>query len=88
VAKQVSDWLRDVHIRDRVAQGYTSMEARSLLEHTHAHNWIRATGGVEHGPPFEFGRNGEMFQLFRWTAAYWRGICGAQIPQPEQERAA
>src|SRR5688500_7207289 len=32
VAKQVSDFLRDVHLADRIDDGYTSMEARSLVE--------------------------------------------------------
>lgn len=81
VAKQVSDWLRDVHIPDRMAEGYTSMEARSLVDHAQAHSWIEATGGVPHGPPFEFGKGGEKFQLFRWTADYWRDIHGGnKIP--------
>lgn len=81
VAKQVSDWLRDAHLPALAAKGYTSMEARSLLEHEAAHRWIEATGGVRHGPPFVFGRNGERFQLFRWTSDQLGGI---QLPQHEE----
>lgn len=74
VAKAVSDWLRSVHLPERITAGYYSMEARSLLEHRQAHSWIEHTGGVRHGPPFVFGREGELFQLFRWTAATIGGI--------------
>lgn len=77
VAKTVSDWFRDVHLPARVAEGYYSMEARSLLEHRQAHSWIEHTGGTKHGPPFVFGRDGELFQLFRWTA---HSLRGNQIP--------
>lgn len=76
VAGRVSAWLRDIHVPHRMKQGYTSMEARSLVDHEAAHRWIEATGGVAHGPPFEFGRDGEAFQLFRWTAGYWRARYG------------
>lgn len=77
VAKGVSDWLRAVHLPARIEAGYYSMEARSLYEHRQAHSWIMRTGGEKHGPPFVFGREGELFQLFRWTAAT---IGGIQIP--------
>jgi hypothetical protein len=49
------------------ALGVTSLEARAMLDHVAAHRWIHLTGGVAHGPPFEYGRNGEKFVLFRWT---------------------
>lgn len=51
-----------------MAQGYTTMEARSFEGHWTAHNWIEKTGGRRHGEPFEYGREGERFILFRWTA--------------------
>lgn len=49
--------------------GVTSLEARAMAGHKQAHRWIHLTGGVAHGPPFEYGRNGEKFVLFRWTEA-------------------
>lgn len=49
------------------ALGVTSLEARAMVEHEQAHRWIHLTGGVAHGPAFEYGRNGEKFVLFRWT---------------------
>lgn len=67
-------YLVDEHLPMRIAEGYRTMEARSIITHTDAHRWIRQLGGVQHGPEFEFGRGREMFLLFRWTA---EGLPGA-----------
>ncbi len=47
--------------------GFSSLEARSIVEHREAHRWMTSTGAVVHGPDFVYGRGGEMFRLFRWT---------------------
>lgn len=56
------------HLPKRVAEGYKSMEARSLVAHAEAHQWMQATGAVAHGPDFAYGKDDEMFRLFRWTS--------------------
>ena len=51
-----------------IAEGYHTMEARSLITHQQAHRWMLGTGAKVSGEPFEYGRNREKFLLFRWTA--------------------
>lgn len=63
----VTKFLRG-HVDTKVAQGYRTIEARSLETHYSAHRWIEGAGGVRSGEPFVFGRDGEKFLLFRWTA--------------------
>lgn len=65
----VTRFMIGQHIPARIAEGFRSMEARSLVEHHEAHRWMTATGAVVHGPDFAYGRDDEMFRLFRWTAA-------------------
>lgn len=60
-------FLVDVHLPDRIAQGFHSMEARALADHGSATAWLESMGGVQHGPPFVFGRSRETFLLYRWT---------------------
>lgn len=84
VASAVTRFMRHTHLPARAAAGYTSMEARSLVEHETAHRWIRDTGGVQHGPPFVYGKGGEEFILFRWTADALHGI---QAPHREETAA-
>ncbi len=67
-APAITRFMREEAMPRRVEEGYLSMEARSLVAHTEAHNWMLATGAVVHGPDFVYGRGGEMFRLFRWTA--------------------
>lgn len=62
------------HLEDRMAQGYHTMEARSLMDHTMAHRWIIGAGGRASGEPFVFGKDGEKFLLFRWTKASFEAI--------------
>lgn len=61
-------WLIAEHLPGRIAEGYSSMEARTHVDHEHAHRWLESTGAVVHGPPFVYGRDGEKFLLYRWTA--------------------
>ena len=65
---EMNRFLIDTHLPARIAEGYRTMEARSIITHTDAHHWIRQLGGVQHGPEFEFGRHREKFLLFRWNA--------------------
>lgn len=71
---EMNRFLVDEHLPARVAQGYRTMEARSITSHTDAHHWIKQLGGVQHGPAFEFGRDRETFLLFRWSADDLAGI--------------
>jgi hypothetical protein len=67
VATAVSTWLRDTYLPEKAEQGFTSMEARSLVDHAVAHRWMESTGAVRATTPFVFGKGGEEFILFRWT---------------------
>ena len=55
------------YLPGKIAEGYSSMEARTHVEHRQSHGWLESTGAVVHGPPFVYGRNGEKFLLYRWT---------------------
>lgn len=61
-------FLVDEHLPARIEQGFHTMEARSICTHLDAHRWIRQLGGKQHGEAFEFGRDRELFLLFRWSA--------------------
>lgn len=67
VAKRVGEWMRDDYLPRKALEGFTSMEARSIVDHEQAHSWIEATGGRQHGEPFVYGKGGERFVLYRWT---------------------
>lgn len=62
-------FMIDVHLPERIAQGYIGMEARCMVGHPTAHAWLDAIGGEPSGEPFEFGRNRELFTTYRWTAS-------------------
>lgn len=61
-------------IRQRVKawinRGVTRVEARSAATHQMAHRWLIGLGGETHRLP-QWGRNGEEFVLFSWTAETW-----------------
>ena len=63
----INRFLTAEHLPDRIDQGYITMEARSLVTHRSAHRWLEALGGWQHGEPYEFGKNRELFLTFRWT---------------------
>lgn len=65
----------------KIDEGFTTMEARSIMGHTVAHGWMEATGAVRSGDPFVYGRGGELFQLFRWTVTEYHSRT-AQIRKP------
>jgi hypothetical protein len=68
VLPAISRHLIDVHLPKMVEQGYRYMEARSHANHASAHRWLRWLGATVLGEPHPYGRNGELFLLFRWTS--------------------
>lgn len=67
-APQIAAFIRE-DIGPRVAaQGFRTMEARSIETNRMAHQWMERAGGRRWTQPFEWGRNGEKFVLFRWSA--------------------
>lgn len=67
VAPQVAKFIRE-DVGPRMADlGYRTMEARSIETNVRAHMWMERAGARRWTQPFEWGRNGEKFVLFRWT---------------------
>ncbi len=82
----INRFMLHEHLPERIAQGYSTMEARSIETHHAAHRWLASMGGEVHGGPFEFGRDREKFLLFRWTSAQIEGITRKRIkPTPRLE---
>lgn len=71
---EISRFIMQTHIEERIAQGALTMEARSHADHVEAHRWMLSLGAEQHGGPFPWGRNGERFLTFRWTVAGYRAI--------------
>lgn len=67
VIHEVTRFLVRDYMPEKVAAGILSMEARSIVGHKPAHRWMQSTGAVVSGPPFVYGKGGEMFLMFRWT---------------------
>lgn len=67
-------FMQDVVVPAKIAAGYRLMEARSIEGHTQAHRWMEGTGARRIGEPFEYGRDGELFHLFRWTVPDYHTI--------------
>lgn len=65
----ITDFVVEDIVPALLGDGYHMLEARSLSTHHLAHNWMLGAGAEQVGPPFPYGRNREMFLLFRWTAA-------------------
>lgn len=74
VIPAVTRYLMTTHIEKRIAEGALTMEARSILEHREAHGWMRGVGATQLGEPFEYGKGGELFVLFRFTVAGYRAM--------------
>ena len=62
------------HVTQKRAEGYVGMEARSWIGHPTAHKWIEQIGGRQHGEPYEWGRDRELFLTFRWTEDQFESI--------------
>lgn len=60
-------------VTQAIKQGFIGAECRSLVGHTEAHAWLLATGAKKFGEPFAYGKNGELFQMFRWDASSIKG---------------
>jgi hypothetical protein len=74
VIPEVTRYLMTTHIEKRIAQGARTMEARSLAAHTEAHGWMKMVGATQLGEPFEYGKHGEHFVLYRFTVAGYRAM--------------
>jgi len=74
VIPKVTRFMHDYHIPDRIDEGFTTGEARSLVQHHDAHRWMTNFNAEPSGEPFVYGKGGELFQLFRWTVAGYRSI--------------
>lgn len=74
VTPAVTRFMVDELMPRKMAEGYRTMEARSLMTHFQAHKWIIDTGGRASGEPFEYGKDGEKFLLFRWTKDSFEAI--------------
>lgn len=64
----IGRYLLNEHLPAKVAEGYVAMEARSHAGHEDAHRWLEYWGAQRWGLPFPFGRDRDMFLLFRWSA--------------------
>jgi hypothetical protein len=71
---EVTRYLMTTHIEKRIAEGARTMEARSLAAHTEAHGWMKMVGATQLGEPFEYGKHGEHFVLYRFTVAGYRAM--------------
>lgn len=79
----VTRHLMTEHIEKRITQdGARTMEARSLVEHHAAHAWMKSVGAEQLGEPFEYGRDGELFVLFRFTVARYRAMRDERWSKP------
>lgn len=76
-ANAISRFFVDTIIPDRLAEGYTVMEARSWEKHHVAHSWMVSTGAKRDGEPFIFGKGRQKFLTFRWTDTDFRAIAEA-----------
>lgn len=68
VLPEVTRFMVEHYLPAKIDDGFFAMEARSLVGHEAAHRWMESTGAVACGPPFVYGRDREMFLMFRWTA--------------------
>ena len=74
VIPAVSRFYLDYEIPARLAEGFRTAEARSLLSHEAAHRWMVSLGAEQIGDPFPYGKADEHFVLYRWTVAGYRAI--------------
>lgn len=78
----LTQFMRDDVVPRLIAQGYRTMEARSHVLHLQAHRWMHSTGAVQADQPYEYGRNGEKFITFRWTADAFAAISSTNSGAP------
>jgi hypothetical protein len=68
-APAIARYFETTIVPGRIAEGYRTMEARSIDSNVAAHRWMKATGATVWTQPFEWGKNGERFILLQWNAA-------------------
>lgn len=56
--------IMEEHIPAWRNQGFIRFEARSLVEHTQAHKWLKGCGAKNEGILKSMGKNGEDFFMF------------------------
>lgn len=66
VLREITRFFITDFLPTKLRQGYVMMEARSHVDHKNAHRWLAATGAKPSGEPFPYGRDGEMFLMWRW----------------------
>lgn len=54
-----------------IAKGARRVEARSIADHDAAHRWLERLGARRETELREWGRGGETFVLWAWTASDW-----------------
>ncbi len=64
---KVTQFMTGPYADELLDRGVWSLEARSHADHVEAHRWLHSTGAVRVDPCFPYGKNGELFYVFRWT---------------------
>ena len=74
VIPAVTRFMIHEHIPNLIDRGFLTLEARSYFEHVEAHRWMLSAGAHKSGAPFYYGKDRELFQLFRWTIEEFEAI--------------
>jgi len=72
IYRPLSRFVKQTLISEMESKGVRRVETRSLATNTDAHRWFKTLGATEETLLPGFGRNGEDFKLFSWTAAHVR----------------
>lgn len=63
ISREVESWKPHL-----IAEGVHRIEARALVGHDLAGRWMAGLGAKQEGVMRHYGRNGEDFELWAWTA--------------------
>jgi hypothetical protein len=80
VAFDVTRFIRRIMIPSLEQCGCHRAECRSMEGHEEAHRWLETLGAYKESDLPHYGRNGEMFYLYRWT----RPITQPHSQQPKE----
>lgn len=58
-------------VRSRIEKDCRRLQAITHTEHVSAHRWIEGFGGRQEGLLRCYGRNGEDFAIYAWTASHF-----------------